>query len=134
MKQLIIGGVIIVAGIAGLIALQSNKTTPAATTKTNSLSMATINSDVASGGQLIDVRTPAEYRQGHIKGSQNLPLQSIEANQLPGTNKDKPIYLYCRSGNRSAQAAALLKQAGYQNVIDLGAMSQVQSLGGTVTS
>ncbi len=64
---------------------------------------------------IVDVRTPAEYAEGHIAGAVNLPLQTIESwyKDLP---KDKPVYLYCRSGNRSQQAAEFLKKKGFSNV------------------
>jgi|JI10StandDraft_1071094.scaffolds.fasta_scaffold177518_2 rhodanese-related sulfurtransferase len=97
------------------------------------LSMQSIRSDIGTTGQLIDVRTPEEYNAGHIDGAVNLPLQSIESGTLPSVEKDEPIYLYCRSGNRSAQATLLLKQAGYTDIQDLGAMTSVQSLGGSIS-
>jgi len=64
---------------------------------------------------IVDVRTPAEYAEGHIAGAVNLPLQTIESwyKDLP---KDKPVYLYCRSGNRSQQAAEFLKKKGFSNI------------------
>jgi rhodanese-related sulfurtransferase len=64
---------------------------------------------------IVDVRTPAEYAEGHIAGSVNRPLQTIERwyKELP---KDKPVYLYCRSGNRSQQAAEFLKKKGFSNI------------------
>ncbi len=64
---------------------------------------------------IVDVRTPAEYAEGHITGAVNLPLQTIESwyKDLP---KDKPVYLYCRSGNRSQQAAEFLKKKGFSNI------------------
>lgn len=94
----------------------------------------TIQNDITAGGQLVDVRTPEEYAQGHITEATNLPVQSIKSGSLLTVDKDAPIYVYCRSGARSVQAASLLKDAGYVNVIDLGAMSAVQQLGGKVES
>lgn len=62
---------------------------------------------------LLDVRTPQEYAEGHIQGSKLLPLQELmqKTNSLP--KKNKKIYLYCRSGARSAQATQMLKQLGF---------------------
>ncbi len=70
-----------------------------------------------SGVMIVDVRTPAEYAEGHIAGAVNLPLQTIETwyKDLP---KDKPVYLYCRSGNRSQQAAEFLKKKGFSNIFN----------------
>lgn len=72
---------------------------------------------------LLDVRTADEYRQGHIEGSLNIPLQSIQTvkNRIPAL--DKPIYIHCLSGSRSAQAASELKSMGYTNVTNIGGIS-----------
>lgn len=126
-KLLFVGGALLL--IVGGIFTFSKPDEPGQT-----LSMETIRSDIGSTGQLIDVRTSEEYSAGHIDGAVNLSLQSIESGTLPTVEKDQPIYLYCRSGNRSAQAASLLKQAGYTDVHDLGAMTSVQSLGGTIST
>ena len=69
---------------------------------------------------LLDVRTEAEFRQGHIPGSVNLPLQSLDNAEEIIENKDIPIYVYCRSGSRSRQAAAILGVLGYTNVTNIG--------------
>lgn len=76
---------------------------------------------VEEGATLLDVRTPAEYAQGHVDGALNVPVQ-----ELPGgasaIDRDHPVVVYCRSGGRSAQAARLLAGEGYE-VHDLGPMS-----------
>lgn len=68
---------------------------------------------------LVDVRTPEEYADGHIAGSVNIPLAEL-GNQLSLIPQDIPVIVYCRSGSRSAQAATLLKDAGYTNISDMG--------------
>ena len=68
---------------------------------------------------LIDVRTPFEYESGYIPTAVNIPLQDLPAG-LPEVPKDSLIILYCRSGNRSASAADILKDAGFGNVVDFG--------------
>ncbi len=95
-------------------------------------SFSKIQSAIDTGGQLIDVRTSEEYADSHIQGSVNLSLQDIEAGSLPAGSKDQDLYVYCRSGNRSSQATTILKNAGYTNVNDLGAMSNVSKLTGAV--
>ena len=75
------------------------------------------------GAVLLDVRTPDEYRQGHIPGSKNVPLQSISKVAGMIDNKSTPIFVYCLSGSRSRQAAANLKQMGYTNVKNIGGIS-----------
>lgn len=72
---------------------------------------------------LLDVRTPDEYRQGHIPGSKNVPLQSISKVTGMIDNKSTPIFVHCLSGARSRQAAAILKQMGYTNVKNIGGIS-----------
>jgi phage shock protein E len=64
---------------------------------------------------LIDVRTPAEYRDGHIPGVANIPLDQIDqrSGEVP---TDKKVVLICRSGNRSAQATRILRGKGFINV------------------
>lgn len=93
------------------------------------LTFASVESKVTSGAKLYDVRTAEEYGAGHFPGAINWSLQDIEAGKLPDTPKDTVIFLYCRSGNRSAQATELLKKAGYSDITDLGGLSDVEALG-----
>ncbi len=129
MKLLIIIAVIIL-GFGGLI-LASKTNSP---NTAPALSMTTIKNDIVNGGQLIDVRTPEEFTLSHIDGAINLSSVNIQAGDLPSIAKDKPIYLYCHSGNRSGQSTKILEAAGYTHIIDLGAMTHVQSLGGILKS
>ena len=76
-----------------------------------------------SGAVLLDVRTPGEYRNGHIPGSQNVSLQTIDRVDSVAQNKDTALYVYCQSGARSRQAAGLLKQMGYTNVNNIGGIA-----------
>ena len=69
------------------------------------------------GAVLLDVRTPEEYRSGHVPGAVNLPLDRLHERELPA---DRPVFAYCLSGARSRQAAMLLRRAGYAHVTDLG--------------
>lgn len=68
---------------------------------------------------IIDVRTPEEYRAGHIPTSKLFPLQELEKrfSELP---KDKKLILYCRSGRRSSIAYNILKKHGYKDILDWG--------------
>ena len=76
-----------------------------------------------SGAVLLDVRTPEEYRSGHIPGSKNISLQTIDRVDSVAENKDTALYVYCQSGARSRQAAGLLKQMGYMNVNNIGGIA-----------
>ena len=74
---------------------------------------------------LIDVRTKEEYDSGHIEKAINIPYDEIvDTLSTNGTiDFDTPIIVYCKSGGRSSMAAESLKDAGYKNIYDLGAMS-----------
>ena len=74
-----------------------------------------------SGYIILDVRTPDEFAEGHIPGAINIANESIvdkEPAELP--DKKQVIYVYCRSGNRSKQAAGKLANMGYENIIEFG--------------
>jgi rhodanese-related sulfurtransferase len=75
--------------------------------------------DDAMPHTLVDVRTLAEFSDGYIPGAINISLQELPQ-KLSCIPTDKPVIVYCRSGNRSAFAANILKQAGYTEVYDLG--------------
>lgn len=73
--------------------------------------------------KLIDVREKDEYAAGHIPASINIPLSKIESAQGEITDLDTPLFVYCRSGNRSGQAVAWLKQVGYRKVKNIGGIA-----------
>lgn len=68
---------------------------------------------VKEGALLIDVRTPSEYKHGHIKGAHNVPLQVL-AKVYMHLPQDKEIVVYCRAGNRSEVAAEFLREQGWK--------------------
>ena len=79
---------------------------------------------IEEGAFLVDVRTPAEFSQGNVKGSINIPLDTIPA-QLQKFKDKKNIVVFCRSGGRSSQAKNILEQNGFKNVISGGAWKDV---------
>lgn len=81
---------------------------------------------LTQGAQIIDVRSPGEYKSGHIKGSVNIPLQNINA-QLSRISKDKPVITCCASGIRSASAKSILTSNGYSAVYNGGGWMSLQS-------
>lgn len=85
------------------------------------------NALIKSGAAIIDVRTPAEYKNGHIKGSINIPLQVLDKN-IGKVNKDKPVITCCASGMRSGSAKSLLKSKGFDVYNGGGWMSLQQKL------
>lgn len=76
-------------------------------------------------GKLIDVRTPEEFAAGYVKGAVNIDVQSpdFEA-QIASLDKEANYNVYCRSGNRSAAAVEMMRNAGFKNVVDLGAVEE----------
>ena len=75
------------------------------------------------GAVLLDVRTVLEYRERHIPGSQNIPLQVLDNAEYLIKNKDIPLFVHCHSGARSRQAVELLRRKGYSNVRDIGGIT-----------
>ena len=70
---------------------------------------------------LLDVRRADEFEAGHIPGAVNLPNEEIGTEEIPSLpDKAQSIYIYCRSGNRSKQAADKLLALGYTNLIEFG--------------
>ena len=70
--------------------------------------------------QLIDIRTPGEYTGGYIEGAININFFDSDFNaQMAKLNKDKELYIYCRSGKRSGKAATRLKDQGFTKIYDL---------------
>ena len=72
---------------------------------------------------LLDVRTPEEYRMGHIPNSKNVPLDSIHDVSKVVNDKNIPVFVYCHSGARSAQASSLLKRMGYTDIRNIGGIA-----------
>ena len=72
---------------------------------------------------LLDVRTPQEYRDGHIPGSKNVPLQTLDKVRSVVENKDAELFVYCYSGARSKKATVVLGQMGYTNVQNIGGIA-----------
>lgn len=73
---------------------------------------------VESGAYIIDVREEGEFERGHIKGAKNIPLSQLRerVNEIP---KDIPVYVHCRSGQRSYNATLALQNLGYNNITNI---------------
>ena len=84
------------------------------------------NSEMAlSGVTIIDVRTPAEFSEGHLDGAVNISVESpdfvsnIESMDISGS-----YLVYCRSGNRSATAVKIMKDLGFTTLVDAGSVAE----------
>lgn len=122
MKPALIIAAIALVGIGAVTLVPSpqSQSTESAQTASASLQQGTV---------VYDVRTPEEYATSRVASATLLPLADIEAGALPEVDKDAPIAVYCRSGNRSAQAASILERAGFTNVTDMGGLSDVTRYG-----
>ena len=70
--------------------------------------------------QLIDVRTPKEYKESHLEGAQNICVTNEDFNEKVKTlDKSKPVYVYCNQGLGSKQAALRLKEMGFTKIYDM---------------
>ena len=77
-----------------------------------------------TGYLILDVRTPEEFRDKHIPGAINIPNETIGSDEIPELpDKDQLILVYCRSGNRSKQAAEKLVALGYTNIAEFGGIN-----------
>lgn len=133
-KMKFIIGIIVIAALTGGFFLFSTPVDESATDQTgDTVTYESILSAVDEGAAFVDVRTPEEYYESHYEGAELFPLQRLERGELPDYDKEIPLYVYCRSGNRTKEASAILRQAGYE-VIDLGGLDDVRSIGGQLTT
>lgn len=70
--------------------------------------------------QLVDVRTPAEFKEGYIENAILIDFKAEDfSSKMEELDKNKPVYLYCRSGKRSGLASLILKDLGFKDIVDL---------------
>jgi rhodanese-related sulfurtransferase len=79
------------------------------------------------GAVIVDVRNKGEFNGGHIKGSKNIPLNSLGQNLRKIGDKNKPVITCCASGMRSASAVNILKSAGFTEVHNGGGWRNLQN-------
>lgn len=81
---------------------------------------AELHQDLTKGLVVLDVRTPEEFATGHLAGAVMIDFNGPEFEaQIDALDRDTPYLLYCRSGNRSGQARALMEQLGFVDVADI---------------
>ncbi|MCK6608304.1 MAG: rhodanese-like domain-containing protein [Flavobacterium sp.] len=70
--------------------------------------------------QLVDVRTPEEFAEGHLENAINIDVTADDFDaKVANLDKEKPVMVYCKSGGRSAKASARLKELGFKTITDL---------------
>ena len=84
--------------------------------------------EIPSDALIVDVRSPGEYQAGHFPGAVNIPVDEIGGRLSDLGNKDAPIVVYCRSGNRSGRAKVMLEAAGFTHVANGGALTTMMGL------
>ena len=88
------------------------------------MSSAAIKEKIASGAQILDVRTREEFQGGAYPGARNIPVQEL-GSRLGELDPSKPVVVYCAAGGRSASAASLMMQAGFTDVVNAGGLAQM---------
>ncbi len=107
-----------IAAFAGLLLLAGCSTSASGVTNMN---VSEFSKKITESGVVtLDVRTPDEFMTGHIEGAQNIDFQSGSfETQIQSLDKNATYAVYCRSGNRSGQAAKIMHEAGFHNVYNL---------------
>ena len=86
----------------------------------------------AGGALLLDVRTDAEYAAGHAVDAMHVPLDGLQAGDRPDIAKDRAVYVYCTTGRRAAIATAILRDDGFENVVNIGGLADWKQADGDV--
>ena len=84
-----------------------------------------IKEKIAAGAKIVDVRSPAEFKDEAYPGAINIPLPLLPLKMKELEPKDSPIVLYCASGARSGQGMRLLKQNGFTDVVNAGGLDDM---------
>lgn len=137
MKKALVVVAVAIVTLVGIWLLAPNDSANSENTSNQSIQLSAIastakNASIKAGQEqayLLDVRTPEEYGSGHATNATNHDVELLKASNYPDMPKDSEIYVYCRSGNRSAQATQILKDNGYTNVTDLGGLDTIQEAG-----
>ncbi|NJM79942.1 MAG: rhodanese-like domain-containing protein [Flavobacterium sp.] len=83
--------------------------------------VATFEQKITTDGvQLVDVRTPEEFEEGHLPNAVNINIKDADFQAKIGAlDKTKPVLVYCKSGGRSGKACGIMKELGFTNITDL---------------
>lgn len=110
-----------IVGISVLFAVGAASCSSSSSSESPDTSVSQI--ELVPASRVIDVRTAEEFAEGHVKGARNLDIRSGEfESALKDLDKDASYSVYCRSGNRSAAAVEIMRNEGFTNVVDLGAL------------
>jgi len=88
---------------------------------------------IQNGAFVIDARTADEYASGHISGALNVDVLEDDFRQrVEDLDREEPVYIYCRSGNRSGRAATIMEEMGFSSVINAGGFNALAAAGAPV--
>lgn len=112
-----------IAALCGVISLIAGACSPASDASYREVSVADVKEIMAETPRdyrLIDVRTPREFAAGHIEGAENIDVQASTFRQIISEiPRNEAVIVYCRSGNRSAKAVAIMQELGFQNISEM---------------
>lgn len=115
----IAAAIFFLGGCQGAATKNTDSGVPNVATEIKDVSPAEAQAAVSKAySQFIDVRTPEEYSGGHAARAVNIPLDTLMS-KLDTLEKSEPVYLICKTGNRSKKAAVMLKDAGFNNVLNV---------------
>lgn len=113
----------------------SSRNSSASSSQTQTNKSQQITDEVYAGkAKLYDVRTPEEYKAGHVKNAENFDSVLIAQGQFPQVDKNSTVYIYCRSGSRATVAKKQLEQNGFKDVVNLGGLNDITGMGFTISS
>lgn len=85
-----------------------------------------VKQKIKNGALVVDVRSVGEFSGGHFNGALNIPVDEVQRRISEfGSNKDREIILYCRSGGRAGSAKQMLEAAGYKKVVNAGGLNDM---------
>ena len=85
---------------------------------------------------VLDVRTPGEFAEGHLQGARNVDVMGTgfaDAVDRLGLDRNTPVYVYCRSGNRSGNAVKILRGRGYSGAVNVGGLGDLTRAGASMS-
>lgn len=112
-KTILIGVIVVLIGVVGYLAFR-----PAAGGGTKNVGSEEAQREIATGAQIIDVRTPGEFQLAHIPGAINVPLDELEG-RAASWDKNATYVVYCQTGSRSATAVGIMEKLGFGSIVHL---------------
>ncbi len=111
---------LIAAALAAAVAFPACGGETAAIALTPATEAQELLAEPPAGLTVLDVRTPEEFAEGHLAGAANIDFYGADfADQLDSLDKNQPYFVYCRSGNRSAQTMVIMRDLGFTEVYEL---------------